>query len=199
MYEPDRFKAVIDLVAEKSQWFKKKKGVYRGFSVYFSHSTYVAQVAEVVKVKGKPVVKKVYCAVDCGILVNQSGALNQIVGSVVDGMGAAMFGRLTFKEGSPNETNFDKYRMIRMGEIPDVEVHFVKNTIDPTGLGEPAIPPVSGAIGNALYRATGVRYRDQPFIDYLNGTKAGAEQNIEAEMLLGIFAVLHKAFEYIFL
>lgn len=178
LYEPDRFKAVIDLVAEKSQWFKKKKGVYRGFSVYFAHSTYVAQVAEVVKVKGKPVVKKVYCAVDCGILVNQSGALNQIVGSVVDGMGAAMFGRLTFKEGSPNETNFDKYRMIRMGEIPDVEVHFVKNTIDPTGLGEPAIPPVSGAIGNALYRATGVRYRDQPFIDYLNGAKTGTEQNI---------------------
>ena len=165
LYEPDRFKSVIDLVAEKSQWFKKKKGVFKGFSVYFSHSTYVAQVAEVVKVKGKPVVKKIYCAVDCGILVNQSGALNQVVGSIVDGMGHAMFAKLTFKDGAPEQNNFNSYRIIRMGEIPEVEVHFVKNTIEPTGLGEPALPPTSGAVGNALYRATGVRFRNQPFID----------------------------------
>lgn len=178
LYEPDRFKSVIDLVAEKSQWFKKKRGVYKGFSVYFSHSTYVAQVAEVIKVKGKPVVKKVYCAVDCGILVNQSGALNQVVGSVVDGMGHAMFGKLTFKDGAAEQTNFNSYRIIRMGEIPEVEVHFVKNTLDPTGLGEPALPPTSGAIGNALYRATGIRYRDQPFIDIQTGNKSTGKETI---------------------
>ncbi|MBL0111838.1 MAG: xanthine dehydrogenase family protein molybdopterin-binding subunit [Saprospiraceae bacterium] len=164
-YEPDRFKAVIDLVAEKSNWYKKKKGVYKGFSVYFAHSTYVAQVAEVIKVKGIPVVKKVYCAVDCGILVNQSGARNQVVGSIVDGIGTAMFGKLSFNEGAPDQSNFDSYRLIRMSEIPAVDVHFVKNTIEPTGLGEPALPPISGAVGNALYSATGIRYRDQPFID----------------------------------
>lgn len=175
LYEPDRFKAVIDLVAEKSQWYKKKRGVYRGFSVYFSHSTYVAQVAEVVKVKGKPIIKKVFSAVDCGILINQSGAKNQIVGSVVDGIGTAMFGRLTFKDGVPEQSNYNTYKLIRMEDIPEVEVHFVKNTIDPTGLGEPALPPVSGAVGNALYRATGVRHRNQPFIDYLEGTKSGSK------------------------
>ena len=164
-YEPDRFKAVIDLVAEKSNWYKKKKGVYKGFSVYFAHSTYVAQVAEVIKVKGIPVVKKVYCAVDCGILVNQSGARNQVVGSIVDGIGTAMFGKLSFNEGAPDQSNFDSYRLIRMSEIPAVDVHFVKNTIEPTGLGEPALPPISGAVGNALYSATGIRYRDQPYID----------------------------------
>lgn len=174
-YEPDRFKSVIDLVAEKSNWFKKKKGVYRGFSVYFAHSTYVAQVVEIVKVKGKPVVNKVYCAVDCGILVNQSGALNQTVGSIVDGIGHAMYAKLTFKDGAPEQKNFDKYKMIRMPDIPEVEVHFVKNTIDPTGLGEPCLPPISGALGNALYRATGVRFRNQPFIDNQEGTKSGAK------------------------
>lgn len=178
LYEPDRFKAVIDLVAEKSQWFKKKKGVFKGFSVYFAHSTYVAQVAEVVKVKGKAIVKKVYCAVDCGILVNQSGALNQVVGSIVDGMGHAMYGKLSFKDGAAEQTNFNSYRIIRMGEIPEVEVHFVKNTIDPTGLGEPALPPTSGAVGNALYRATGMRYRDQPFMDHPVAAKAASKQTM---------------------
>ncbi len=175
LYEPDRFKAVIDLVAEKSQWYKKKKGVYRGFSVYFSHSTYVAQVAEVIKVKGKPVIQKVYCAVDCGILINQSGAKNQIVGSIVDGIGTSMFGRLTFKDGVPEQSNYNSYKLIRMADIPEVDVHYVKNNIDPTGLGEPALPPISGAIGNALYRATGVRYRNQPFVDYLDGAKTGTK------------------------
>ncbi|MEP7323643.1 MAG: molybdopterin cofactor-binding domain-containing protein [Saprospiraceae bacterium] len=175
LYEPDRFKAVIDLVAEKSEWFKKKKGVYKGFSVYFAHSTYVAQVAEVIKVKGRPVIKKVYCAVDCGILVNQSGARNQVVGSVVDGIGTAMFGKLTFKDGVPEQSNYNSYKLIRMADIPEVEVHFVKNTIDPTGLGEPALPPISGAIGNALYRATGVRFRNQPFMDNQDAGKNGAK------------------------
>ncbi|MEP7266698.1 MAG: molybdopterin cofactor-binding domain-containing protein [Saprospiraceae bacterium] len=176
-YEPDRFKGVIDLVAEKSEWFKKKKGVYRGFSVYFSHSTYVAQVAEVKKIKGKPTITKVYCAVDCGILVNQSGAKNQIVGSIVDGIGTAMYGRLTFKDGMPEQNNFDSYRLIRFNEIvPEVEVHFVKNTIDPTGLGEPALPPISGAVANAFYKATGIRMRNQPYIDYLDGNPQGSSK-----------------------
>jgi isoquinoline 1-oxidoreductase subunit beta len=175
MYEPDRFKAVIDLVAEKSEWSKKKKGVYKGFSVYFSHATYVAQVAEVVKVKGKPVLKKVYCAVDCGILVNQSGAKNQIVGSIVDGIGHAMYARLSFKDGMAEQNNFDGYRLIRFNEIPsEVEVHFVKNQIDPTGLGEPALPPISGAVSNAYYKATGIRMRNQPYIDYIDEIKPAA-------------------------
>lgn len=173
LYEPDRFKNVIDLVAEKSGWFKKKKGVFKGFSTYFAHSTYVAMVAEVAKIKGKAELKKVYVAVDCGILINPSGALNQIVGSVVDGLGHAMYARLTFKDGATEQNNFDSFRLIRLGEIPDVEVHFFKSTVDPTGLGEPGIPPVSGAVSNAFYKATGVRMRNQPYIDYFNDMKSG--------------------------
>jgi isoquinoline 1-oxidoreductase beta subunit len=117
----------------------------------------------VVKVKGKPVLQKVYCAVDCGIVVNRSGALNQVVGSIVDGLGHAMYSQLTFKEGAPEQKNFNTYRLIRMPEIPEVEVYFVDNGIDPTGLGEPALPPLSGAVANAFYRATGKRLRNQPF------------------------------------
>ena len=164
-YDIDRFKAVIQLAAEKSGWGKKKKDVYQGFSVYFSHASYVAQVAEMVKEKGKPVLKKIYCAVDCGIVVNQSGALNQVVGSMVDGLGHAMYGNLTFKNGAPEQNNFNTYRLIRMNEIPEVEVHFVDNGIDPTGLGEPALPPLGGAVANALYKATSKRVNNQPFIN----------------------------------
>ncbi len=165
-YDPGRFIKVIELAAEKSGWFKKrKKGVHLGFSVYYSHLTYVAQVAEIITTKRKPVLQKVYCAVDCGIVVNQSGALNQVVGSIVDGLGHAMYGQLTFKDGATRENNFHTYRLIRMNEIPEVEVFFVDNGIDPTGLGEPALPPLSGAVANALYRATGKRFRKQPFVE----------------------------------
>jgi isoquinoline 1-oxidoreductase subunit beta len=162
-YDAERMAKVTELAAEKSGWFKKKKGVYLGFSVYFSHLSYVAQVAEMVKVKGKPILKKIYCAVDCGIVVNQSGARNQIMGGIVDGLGHAMYSQITFKDGASEQNNFNNYRLIRMNEIPEIEVHFVDNGIDPTGLGEPALPPLSGAIANALYKVTGKRFRSQPF------------------------------------
>ena len=154
-YNIDRMKAVIELAAEKSGWNKKKKGVSLGFSVYFSHASYVAQVAEVVMKKGKPVLQKIYAAVDCGVVVNQSGARNQVMGGIVDGMGHAMYGNLTFKEGKPDQQNFNAFRLIKMNEIPAIEVHFVNNGIDPTGLGEPALPPTGGSIANAIFKATG--------------------------------------------
>lgn len=167
-YDIDRFRKVIELVAEKANWGKAPKGVYQGFSVYFSHNSYIAQIAEVVLDKKQPVLKKVFCAVDCGILVNKSGALNQVVGSIVDGLGHAMFGNLSFKDGVAEQNNFNTYRLIRINEVPEVEVHFVDNGIDPTGLGEPALPPLGGAVANALYKATGKRIRQQPFVNEEN-------------------------------
>lgn len=163
-YDIDRMKAVIELAAEKSGWSKKKKGVSLGFSVYFSHASYVAQVAEVVMKKGKPVLQKIYAAVDCGVVVNQSGARNQVTGGIVDGIGHAMYGNLTFKEGAPDQKNFNAFRLIRMNEIPEIEVNFVNNGIDPTGLGEPALPPTAGAVANAIFKATGKRLKNQPFV-----------------------------------
>ncbi len=167
-YDIDRFRKVIETVAEKANWGKKDKSIFQGFSVYFSHNSYVAQVAEVVLDKNQPVLKKVYCAIDCGILVNKSGALNQAVGSIVDGLGHAMYGNLTFKDGAAEQNNFNTFRMIRIGEVPEVEVHFVDNGIDPTGLGEPCLPPLGGAVANAFYKATGKRIRQQPFINEEN-------------------------------
>jgi len=163
-YDIDRMKGVIQLAAEKAQW-GKKKGVFQGFSVYFSHASYVAQVGEVVVQKGKPVLKKIYAAGDCGIVVNLSGARQQMMGGIVDGIGHAMYGKLTFKDGLPTQKNFDTYRLIRLKEIPEIDVHFVDNGIDPTGLGEPALPPTGGAVANAIFKATGKRLRNQPFVD----------------------------------
>lgn len=150
-YDIDRMKGVIQLASEKAGWGKKKgadgKPIAQGFSVYFSHRSYVAQVGEVVVQKGKPVLQKVYSAADCGVVINQSGARQQVAGCIVDGIGHAMYGNITFKDGVPEQKNFNEYRLIRLNEIPQVEVHFVENNIDPTGLGEPSLPPAE--IGRA--------------------------------------------------
>jgi isoquinoline 1-oxidoreductase beta subunit len=112
----------------------------------------------------KPVIEKVYAAVDCGIVINPDAAANMGEGGIVDGIGNALFGELTFVDGVPGKSNFDKYRMIRQKEAPKtIEVHFVKNDYDPTGLGEPLFPPVFAALANALYKAKGKRFYDQPF------------------------------------
>ena len=164
-YNIARFESVIKAAAEKSGW-GKKKGVHQGFSVYFSHASYVAQVSEVVMKGGKPVVSKVYAASDCGPVINESGARQQVMGAIVDGLGHAMYGRISFKEGKPEQNNFHQYRMIRMKEIPEVELTFVDSEYDPTGLGEPALPPTGGAVANAIFKATGKRLYSQPFIDH---------------------------------
>ncbi|AKD56493.1 xanthine dehydrogenase family protein molybdopterin-binding subunit [Spirosoma radiotolerans] len=168
-YDIDRMKGVINLAVEKSGWGKKKdangKPVAQGFSVYFSHRSYVAQVGEVAVVKGKPVLQKVYSAADCGVIINQSGSQQQVRGCIVDGIGHAMYGNITFKDGVPEQKNFNEYRLIRLNEIPEIDVHFVQNEIDPTGLGEPSLPPAGGAVANAIYKATGKRLRSQPFVE----------------------------------
>lgn len=162
-YDIDRMKAVINLAAEKSGW-GKKRDVAQGFSVYFSHRSYVAQVAEVAMKNNQPILQKIYAAADCGIVVNLSGARHQVMGGIVDGLGHALYGNLTFRNGETEQRNFDTYRLIRMKEVPEIEVHFVDNGISPTGLGEPALPPTGGAIANALFKATGKRLYRQPFM-----------------------------------
>lgn len=163
-YSPARMQGVIRLAAEKGRWGQPAQGVHQGFSAYYSHNTHVAELAEVVLRDGKPVVQKVVCAVDCGIVVNPDAARNQVEGAIIDGLGHAMYGELTFNEGVPSAGNFDRFRLIRSTEVPRIETHFVESDIDPTGLGEPALPPAAGAVANALYRATGQRLYKQPFL-----------------------------------
>jgi isoquinoline 1-oxidoreductase beta subunit len=167
-YEADRYAGVLQLVKTKSNWGEQQAGVYRGVSAYFCHDSYVAHVLDLVMENGKPRVQKVYCAVDCGIVVNPIAATNLVEGGSVDGIGQSMYCGLTFTEGVPDQNNFDKYRMIRHHEAPKaIDVHFVQNDIDPTGLGEPPFPPVMAALANALYKASGKRFYSQPFIKEL--------------------------------
>ncbi len=164
-YEADRYAGVLELVKEKSGWGKKQSGVHRGVSAYFCHNSYVAQVLDMVMENDRPVVQKVTAAIDCGIVVNLDAATNLAEGGAVDGIGHAMYSAMTFKDGVPEQSNFDTYRLIRYSEAPkEIETHFVQNNIDPTGLGEPPFPPIMGALANALYKATGQRYYHQPFI-----------------------------------
>jgi isoquinoline 1-oxidoreductase beta subunit len=166
-YSGQRMEDAIKLVREKGNWGKVKQGTYQGFSAYYSHNTHVAEIAEIVLKEGYPIIKKVTVAVDCGIVVNPTGAKNQVEGGVLDGIGHAMFSDFSFKDGKPDYKNFDKYRLIRMQETPKVEVHFVQNDLSPTGLGEPGLPPAGGAVANAINAALGKRIYSQPFVKEL--------------------------------
>ena len=164
-YDATRYAGVLELVREKSNWNGSGPDAHRGVSAYFCHSTYAAHVLDMTMVDGEPVVQKVCCAIDCGIVVNPDAAKNMAEGAITDGVGNAFFGELTFKDGAPEKTNFHQYRMIRMSEAPkEIDVHFVENEINPTGMGEPPFPPIFGAVANAMYKATGKRSYDQPFL-----------------------------------
>ncbi len=163
-YDAKRYAGVLELVKEKSGWGSTASNVSRGVSAYFCHNSYSAQVLDLTMEEGRPVVERVCCAVDCGIIINPDAAANLAEGAIVDGIGNALYGELTFENGVPTKTNFDQYRMIRMGEAPkQIDVHFVESEIDPTGMGEPTFPPVFAALANALYQANGERYYDQPY------------------------------------
>ena len=164
-YDAARYAGVLELVREKSGWDTESAGKNRGVAAYFCHNSYVANVVDIKVENETPVIQKVYAAIDCGIVVNPDAAVNMTEGSIVDGIGHAMYSAITFNEGYPQQENFDSYRLIRHAESPkEIEVHFIENEIDPTGLGEPPYPPVMGALANALYKATGNRYYHQPFI-----------------------------------
>ncbi|TBN06339.1 xanthine dehydrogenase family protein molybdopterin-binding subunit [Hyunsoonleella flava] len=167
-YSPERLQGVLKMVVEKSNWGKVADGVYQGLSVYYCHNTHVAEVADVMIENGVPVVKKVTCAIDCGIVVNPLGAMNQAKGGVLDGIGHAMYADFSFKDGVPSANNFNSYQLIRMAQTPKVDVHFIESDIAPTGLGEPTLPPVGAAVANAIYKAMGIRLTKFPYINNMN-------------------------------
>lgn len=164
-YDAKRYIGVLELLREKSGWGKpENSGRKRGVAAYFCHASYAGHVVDMVMRDGQPYVEQVFSAVDCGIVINPDAATNMVQGAVVDGIGNSLYGALTHKDGAAEQTNFHNYRIIRHNEAPKkIEVHFVENDIDPTGLGEPPFPPVFGAVANALYKTTGKRYYNQPF------------------------------------
>ena len=160
-----RLKNVIQLASEKSGWGKPlPKGHGMGICAHRSFLTYVACVVLVaVDAGGKLSILEVHYAVDCGIAVNTNSVINQFEGGAVFASGAALKGGITFKDGHPEQYNFDSYFVARMMDAPDqIFVHLVDSEEKPTGVGEPPVPPFAPALANALFAATGKRYRDLP-------------------------------------
>lgn len=164
-YDPDRYAGVLKLAREKSGWDKpENRQKNRGVAAYFCHNSYAAHIIDLKIQDGEPVAESVYSAIDCGIVINPDAATNMVEGAVIDGIGNALYGEMSFKDGKTAHKNLNTYRIIRHREAPKkVEVHFVQNDIDPTGLGEPPFPPVFGALANALFKATGKRFYKQPY------------------------------------
>ena len=165
-YDAARLRGVTTKVRDISGWGKDKTRKL-GFAAYFSYSSYVAIVAEVVESSGKISVEKVYAVADCGQVINRLGAEAQIQGAIIDAIGHAFYGEIKIKDGQPQSQNFHNYRLGRMSCAPKyIEVTFVENGDAPTGLGEPGMPPTAPAVVNAIYQTTGKRYYELPLSKY---------------------------------
>ncbi len=159
-----RHLGVLNLAAEKAGWKTPlPEDRARGIAMMESFGSFVAQVAEVSVSKEKTVrVHRVVCAIDCGRYVNPDSIAAQMEGGIVMGLSAALHGEITFKDGKVVQANFNNYPLLRMTEMPEVEVHIVKNAEKPGGVGEPGVPPVAAAVCNALFTLTKKRIRKLP-------------------------------------
>jgi isoquinoline 1-oxidoreductase subunit beta len=159
-----RMLAVLDLAAQKANWGAKlSPGVARGIAGHFSFDSYVAQVVEASVAKDGAVrVHRVVCAVDCGTVINPDTVKAQMEGGIIFGLTAALKTEITLKNGKVEQSNFHDYQMLRIFESPKIEVYIVPSTANPTGVGEPGVPPVAPALANAIFAATGKRIRRLP-------------------------------------
>ena len=158
-----RVAAVLNLAAEKAGWGSPlPKGVGRGIAVHESFGSICAQVAEVSVDKGQIKVRRVVAAIDCGLAVNPLTISAQIESAIAFGLSAALFGQVTLKDGVVEQSNYHDYAVVRIGDMPKVEVHIVPGGTAPTGVGEPGTPPIAPAVSNAIFALTGKRLRELP-------------------------------------
>ncbi len=159
-----RHKAVLECAADKAGWGKPTApGVFRGIAVGASFGTYTAQVVEAsVDKSGAVRLHRIVCAVDCGMVANPDIVQRQMESAIVFGLGAALWGRISIKDGKVEQSNFNAYRVPRINEVPPIEVHIVTSSQPPGGVGEPGLPCLAPALLNAIYAATGVRLRKLP-------------------------------------
>ncbi|WP_222983008.1 xanthine dehydrogenase family protein molybdopterin-binding subunit [Flagellimonas meishanensis] len=163
-YDTGRLRAVIEKVRENSNWNSPlPEGQGRGFAAHRQAGSFVAEVVTVeVNADNQLKIVRVDAVVDCGIVVNPSGAEAQVEGAILEGLCAALYGEITIEDGATVQSNFHDYRWMRLGEIPEIHVEFIKNDLPPRGLGEPPLPPAAAALANAIYAASGVRIRRLP-------------------------------------
>jgi isoquinoline 1-oxidoreductase beta subunit len=163
-YDTGRLRGVLEIAAAAAEWERRPlEGVGRGIAASYANHAYVAHVVDVaLDDEGEARVLRVVSAVDCGRIVNPSGAEAQVEGSIVFGLTAAMYGRITVDGGSVNESNYHNYPLMRLNEMPEVDIHFVESQTPPSGIGEGALPPIAPALTNAIYDLSGVRIRTLP-------------------------------------
>jgi isoquinoline 1-oxidoreductase beta subunit len=154
--------AVLNLAAEKAGWGHAPKGRFQGLALVNNIGSYTAQVAEIEMLKGKLKIHRVVCAVDCGRVVNPAIVRQQMESGIVYGLTAALKGAITIDKGRAQQANFDRYEMLRIDEMPKIDVHIVTSEHDPGGVGEASVPPIAPAVANALFAATGKRVRTLP-------------------------------------
>jgi isoquinoline 1-oxidoreductase beta subunit len=158
-----RMLAVLELAAQKANWGSKlPPGVGRGIATHFSFDSYVAQVVEASVEKGEVKVHRVVCVVDCGLVINPDTVRAQMEGGIIFGLTAALKTAITLKDGRVEQSNFHDYQMVRIFESPEIEVHIIPSGENPTGVGEPGVPPVAPALANAIFAVTGKRIRRLP-------------------------------------
>ena len=152
------------LAAKQAGWGKKlPAGRGLGLAFHFSHAAHIAEVAEVSVDKNKKLtVHRVTVAVDVGPIINRSGALSQVKGSIIDGLSTMVGQEITMEAGRIEQSNLHDYPVLRIPAAPEVDVHFIESDNPPTGLGEPGLPPLAPAVGNAIFAATGHRVRTMP-------------------------------------
>ena len=160
----ERTAGTLRVAAEKAGWGTRDTGANRGMGMafHFDHGGFVSHVAEVIADGSNVRVERVFSAVDIGPVINMSGAKNQVEGAVVDALSTAQL-EITFADGAAQQGNFNDYPLLRIGQAPEVEVHFIQSDNSPSGLGEPPFAPATPAIANAIFAATGTRIREMPF------------------------------------
>jgi len=157
-----RMQRVLRTAAQEAGWDKARPGRFQGIAAHNSFETAVAHVVELSLVDGAVKVNKVTCAVDCGTAVNPDIVRAQMESGIIYGMTAALFGEITVDQGAVVQSNFHDYEMIRMDQAPEIAVTIMPSTAPPTGVGEPGLPPLAPALGNAIFAATGKRIRELP-------------------------------------
>ena len=160
--EAERFRNVLNIATTKASWGKAPNGRFHGVALMEGYGTYVAQVSEISIDKGEVRVHKVTCVVDCGTMINPDIVKGQVESSVAYGMSAVLLSKITFKDGKVEQSNFDDYPVLRMNQMPVVDVHLVASTEKPGGIGEPVVATCGPSVANAVFAATGKRVRKLP-------------------------------------